>query len=155
MLSSRKNGKFIQWGVIVIVTITTVYVGPLLLKEKERKKLKHFRFFIYVTYSTCILKDITFIIINLLLIFKIYRELLDGWIWRAHAIICSTQNKIETPDKWHDKWDKVFKSGPSEFCGRQPLKNLLSLLSIRYFVPNDIYTCIITFADLLQRRNVT
>ena len=22
------------------------------------------------------------------------------------------------------KWDKVFKSGPSEICGRQPLKNL-------------------------------
>ena len=21
-------------------------------------------------------------------------------------------------------WDKVFKNGPSEFCGRQPLKNL-------------------------------
>ena len=33
-------------------------------------------------------------------------------------------------------------------------KNLLSLPSIRYFVPNDIYTCIITFADLLQRRNL-
>ena len=23
-----------------------------------------------------------------------------------------------------DIWDKVFKSGPSEICGRQPLKNL-------------------------------
>ena len=23
------------------------------------------------------------------------------------------------------KWDKVFKSGLSKFCGRQPLKNLL------------------------------
>ena len=22
------------------------------------------------------------------------------------------------------KWDKVFKNGPSEICGRQPLKNL-------------------------------
>ena len=25
-------------------------------------------------------------------------------------------------------WDKVFKSGLSKFCGRQPLKNLLSPL---------------------------
>ena len=23
-----------------------------------------------------------------------------------------------------DTWDKVFKNGPSEICGRQPLKNL-------------------------------
>ena len=23
-----------------------------------------------------------------------------------------------------DIWDKVFKSGPSKICGRQPLKNL-------------------------------
>ena len=23
-----------------------------------------------------------------------------------------------------NKWDKVFKSGPSKICGRQPLKNL-------------------------------
>ena len=23
-----------------------------------------------------------------------------------------------------DKWDKVFRNGPSEICGRQPLKNL-------------------------------
>ena len=23
-----------------------------------------------------------------------------------------------------DKWDKVFKNGPSKTCGRQPLKNL-------------------------------
>ena len=22
------------------------------------------------------------------------------------------------------KWDKVFKNGPGEICGRQPLKNL-------------------------------
>ena len=28
----------------------------------------------------------------------------------------------------NDIWDKVFKSGPSKFCGRQPLKNLLSPL---------------------------
>ena len=27
-------------------------------------------------------------------------------------------------------WDKVFKSGPSKVCGRQPLKNLMG-----YFVP--------------------
>ena len=26
------------------------------------------------------------------------------------------------------KWDKVFKSGLNNFCGRQPLKNLLSPL---------------------------
>ena len=25
---------------------------------------------------------------------------------------------------WSDKWDKVFKNGPSKICGRQPLKNL-------------------------------
>ena len=29
------------------------------------------------------------------------------------------QNKIKI-----DKWDKVFKNGPSKICGRQPLKNL-------------------------------
>ena len=23
-----------------------------------------------------------------------------------------------------DKWEKVFKNGPSKICGRQPLKNL-------------------------------
>ena len=23
-----------------------------------------------------------------------------------------------------NKWDKIFKNGPSEICGRQPLKNL-------------------------------
>ena len=35
-----------------------------------------------------------------------------------------------------DKWDKVFKIGPSKICGRQPLKNLKGsgLLKVRYSI---------------------
>ena len=32
------------------------------------------------------------------------------------------------PLKEQNNWDKVFKSGLRKFCGRQPLKNVLSLL---------------------------
>ena len=34
-----------------------------------------------------------------------------------------------------DKWDKVFKNGPSEICGRQPLKQFTWSI-LEYFVPN-------------------
>ena len=37
---------------------------------------------------------------------------------------------------WHtEKWDKVFKNGPSKICERQPLKNLkkYGLLSLQKF----------------------
>ena len=35
---------------------------------------------------------------------------------------------VKTVNIWKlFKWDKVFKGGLSKFCGRQPLKNLLSL----------------------------
>ena len=27
-------------------------------------------------------------------------------------------------------WDKVFKNGPSKICGRQPLKNLKSMVCL-------------------------
>ena len=33
------------------------------------------------------------------------------------------------------KWDKVFTSGPSKICGRQPLKNCTSS-NLENFVPN-------------------
>ena len=37
-------------------------------------------------------------------------------------------------------WDKVFKSGLSNFCGRQPLKNLLSpLLNTLSHIINILY----------------
>ena len=28
------------------------------------------------------------------------------------------------PEKLHNRWNKVFKNGPSKICGRQPLKSL-------------------------------
>ena len=38
-------------------------------------------------------------------------------------------------------WDKVFKSGLSKFCGRQPLKNLLSpLLNTLSHLKIDFFT---------------
>ena len=45
-------------------------------------------------------KDITLILINLLLILKIYKTHLSEYFWRVHAIICSIQNETETPDNW-------------------------------------------------------
>ena len=45
-----------------------------------------------------------------------------------------------------NKWDKVFKNGPSKIYGRQPLKNLkryglpkadFTRSILEYFVPND------------------
>ena len=33
-----------------------------------------------------------------------------------------------------DMWDKVFKSGPSKICGRQPLKTF-TWSTLEYFVP--------------------
>ena len=33
------------------------------------------------------------------------------------------------------KWDKVFRSGPSKICGRQPLNNFAWSI-LEYFVPN-------------------
>ena len=43
--------------------------------------------------------------------------------------------KISYLKYFYDIWDKTFKNGPSEICGRQPLKNLkcrqtMSLTSI-------------------------
>ena len=38
---------------------------------------------------------------------------------------------------WHiEKWDKIFKNGPSKICGKQPLKNLkwYGLLHITSFL---------------------
>ena len=34
------------------------------------------------------------------------------------------QRSLQLLCRGHDIWDKVFKKGPSENCGRQPLKNL-------------------------------
>ena len=31
------------------------------------------------------------------------------------------------------KWDKVFKNGPSEICGRQPLENLKGYGLLKFF----------------------
>ena len=33
-------------------------------------------------------------------------------------------------------WDKIFKNGPSNICGRQPLKNFTWSI-LEYFVSND------------------
>ena len=33
------------------------------------------------------------------------------------------------------KWDKVFKSGPREICGKQPSKNF-TWSTLEYFAPN-------------------
>ena len=40
----------------------------------------------------------------------------------------SVANHISALSKSTDIWGKIFKSGLSKFCGRQPLKNLLSPL---------------------------
>ena len=32
------------------------------------------------------------------------------------------KRKLKLGDSWEDIWDKVFKNGPSQICGRQPLK---------------------------------
>ena len=42
----------------------------------------------------------------------------------------------------NDKWDKIFKNGPSKICGRQPLKIWLSSTNfnwsiLEYLVPNE------------------
>ena len=34
-------------------------------------------------------------------------------------------------------WEKVFKNGPSETCGRQPLKDFTCTI-LEYFVPYNI-----------------
>ena len=56
------------WSVCVIVIVCVIYAGPLFSVKNGRKKLKHFRFSVYVkgkvNYSN------TVILINLLLLFK-------------------------------------------------------------------------------------
>ena len=39
-----------------------------------------------------------------------------------------------------DKWDKIFKNGPSKICGRQPLKceRVWSASILVYFHSNEI-----------------
>ena len=41
--------------------------------------------------------------------------------------------------KFHNRWEKVFKDGPSEIFGRQPLKNFTWSI-FKYFVP-DVWQC--------------
>ena len=36
----------------------------------------------------------------------------------------STKYVVQELSNHCDIWDKIFKNGPSEMCGRQPLKNL-------------------------------
>ena len=51
--------------------------------------------------------------------------------------IISMMTKITKNPKM--KWDKVFKNGPSEICGRQPLKNLKGYDLLRQTVPPQIF----------------
>ena len=39
----------------------------------------------------------------------------------------------------HDTWVQVFKNGPSEICGRQPLK-IVTWSILEYFVPHVLCT---------------
>ena len=40
--------------------------------------------------------------------------------------ILSNIDEVAFCNRLHYRWDKVFKSGLSKFCGRQPLKNVPS-----------------------------
>ena len=52
---------------------------------------------------------------------------LSPWFSRFFPLAC--KNICFLSSKWFKGiWDKIFKSGLSTFCGRQPLKNLLSPL---------------------------
>ena len=58
---------------------------------------------------------------------------LHRWI-TVYLILTCLVFRLKTTDslKWksliHNKWDKVFKSGLSKFCGRHTLKSILSPL---------------------------
>ena len=46
-------------------------------------------------------------------------------------------------------WDKVFKSGPSKICGRQPLKNLLKAVFRKCYLVHSWILCPICFLLLV------
>ena len=46
----------------------------------------------------------------------------------GEGIRCGICHAIYRYVKANNKWDKVFKNGPNEICGRQPLKNLKLLI---------------------------
>ena len=49
-----------------------------------------------------------FILINLQLVYEIYRTPLGGYFWLAHAINCSVQNQTGTSDKCPYKCPGIF-----------------------------------------------
>ena len=44
-----------------------------------------------------------------------------------------TKSKINNKN-YKTIWDKVFKNGPSKFCGRQPLKTLKQTIPLQIFL---------------------
>ena len=79
------------------------------------------------------------------LVWKKYRK--NWWGYLEKSCTCSSKKNGLT--YWHfyqvfhkcwNIWDKVFKSGPSKICGRQPLKNLKGWSLLVTLVSNCSFT---------------
>ena len=78
---------------------------------------------------------LSWFLINLLLIYKIYRTPFDDYFWRLHAVICRIENVTEAPDNLINDLGYFYVRYKSCLVARREKNNASSLIQIN--VKND------------------
>ena len=79
-----------------------------------------------------VFKDITLILVNLLLVFKVCGALLTGFFSCVDAVNCSIQNEHKASEKSSDKWPGIFVCTVSKLqCVTRRKNNTSSLIQAK------------------------